>query len=56
MYCGASQGNATSNIVISNNRFSRRYYPRGGKDGPAVFYGHGRKRQCLDRQYVAGQR
>lgn len=38
IYCGASEGNATSNIVIAGNWFSRVYYPDGGMWGPAVYF------------------
>jgi hypothetical protein len=38
IYGGASEGNATSNIVIAGNWFSQVYYPDGGLYGPAVYF------------------
>ena len=41
IYAGASQGNATSDIVIKDNWFSRQYYRSGGRYGPAVYFDRG---------------
>jgi Right handed beta helix region len=38
IYGGASLGNATSNIHIEHNRFSRLYYPEGGQFGPVTCF------------------
>ena len=39
IYGGANPGGAaTSNIHITNNRFSRLYYPNGGSYGPVTAY------------------
>ncbi len=36
IYAGGGQGNTTSNIVITGNRFGQQYYPKGGQFGPDV--------------------
>ena len=42
IYGGANPGGAaTSNIHITNNRFSRLYYPNGGSYGPVTAYAPG---------------
>jgi hypothetical protein len=38
IYGGASLGNATSNIRIEHNRFSRLYYPQAGQFGPVTCF------------------
>jgi len=40
IYGGSSSGrnNSTSHIVIKDNRFSRLYYPQGGKYGPVAYF------------------
>jgi hypothetical protein len=36
IYGGTGFGHATSNIVITNNQFSQRYYPKSGQFGPVL--------------------
>ena len=36
IYAGSGQGNTTSNIVITGNRFGQQYYSKGGQFGPDV--------------------
>jgi hypothetical protein len=38
IYGGAALRAATSNIVIKGNRFSKRYYPHGGRYGPIGYF------------------
>jgi len=38
IYGGGSQGNTTSNIVVTNNRFSQQYYATSGEWGPAAYF------------------
>jgi hypothetical protein len=39
IYGGDSLNNATSHILIENNRFSKVYYPHGGQYGPGAYFG-----------------
>jgi hypothetical protein len=38
IYGGTARDNATSDIVIENNRFSQAFYPKGGQYGPIAYY------------------
>ena len=38
IYGGASLGDATSNIVIKNNRLSQASFPKSGQYGPVAYY------------------
>jgi hypothetical protein len=38
IYGGDSLGNATSDIVVTGNRFSTLYYPNSGAFGPVAYY------------------
>jgi hypothetical protein len=38
IYGGASLGNATSHVIITDNWFSQLYYRKGGQYGPAVYF------------------
>ena len=38
LYGGDSQGNTTSNIVVTNNRFGQQYYSTSGAYGPVTYF------------------
>jgi hypothetical protein len=38
IYGGTARNNATSGIIIENNRFSQTFYPKGGQYGPVAYY------------------
>lgn len=38
IYGGTAFGHSTSNIVITNNQFSQRYYPKSGQFGPVIYF------------------
>lgn len=38
LYGGASNGNPTSNIVITDNRFGQQYFPQSGSYGPVAYF------------------
>jgi hypothetical protein len=38
IYGGTARNNATSSIIIENNRFSQAFYPKGGQYGPIAYY------------------
>ena len=56
IYGGTAFGHATSNIVISNNRFSQAYYPKSGQFGPVAYFDPSGRGQCLDRQRLGQHR
>ncbi len=49
LYAGANPGkeSTTSNIVVTNNRFARLYFPKAGYYGPATAYFNGNGNQWI---------